>query len=162
MDETVASGRVVLIRYTLTDDAGKVLEKTGESVMPYLHGHGNLVKGLEAALDGKAAGDRLQVSVPPDLGYGERTSAGPQAVPRKEFPKDAHLAPGTPFRARGSDGKEVVLFVTKLAGSRVWVDTDHPYAGMTLHFDVEIAAVRGATPEELRHGHAHGVGGHHH
>lgn len=164
MDQTVAPGRVVLLRYTLFGEDGAVLERTGDGVMPYLHGHGNLIAGLETALEGKAAGDRLEVTVPPEQGYGLRTSAGPQAVPRKEFPRDAHLAPGTPFRARGTDGTEVVLYVTKVAGSRVYVDTDHPFAGMTLRFDVEVAGVRGATPDELRHGHAHGVSGepHHH
>jgi FKBP-type peptidyl-prolyl cis-trans isomerase SlyD len=83
-------------------------------------------------------------------------------VPRKEFPRDARLAEGMPLRLRGSDGAPTVVWITKVQGSQVWIDLDHPLAGKTLRFDVEIVSVRDATDEEIAHGHVHGAGGHGH
>ena len=161
MSERVEDGKVVLIRYTLTNAVGKVLDQTGDGVFAYLHGKGNVVPGLERALTGAAIGDALDVTLTPDEGYGVRSGPGPQAVPRKEFRRDADLAPGMAFRAKGSDGQEVTLYIAKVQGSKVWVDTHHPLAGETLRFQVEVVGVREPTWEEAAHGHAHGPTGVH-
>lgn len=161
-NQTVADGKVVLIRYTLTDTDGKVLDTTGEGVFAYLHGRGNIVAGLEEALAGRTTGDSLSVIVPPSKGYGEKVTTEPQPVPRKEFRKDARIEPGVGFRATGSDGKELTLYVTKVQGGKVWVDRNHPLAGRTLAFDVEVVGIREPTYEEAQHGHAHGPSGHAH
>ena len=164
MPGTVEGGRVVLIHYTLRDAGGKVLDgNAGRDPMPYLHGHGNIVPGLEEALEGKAEGDHVSVVVPAAKGYGERKSPGAQAVPRREFPKGVDLRENAPLRVQGSDGQPVVVWVTKIRGSKVWIDTDHPLVGQDLHFEVDIVRVRDALPDELAHGHPHGpdgLGGH--
>ena len=166
MSETVGHNSVVAIHYTLTNDAGAVLDSSRErDPMPYLHGHNNIVVGLEKALEGKSVGDKLVVDVSPADGYGERTGPGPQAVPRREFPKDVQLEVGMSFMSEGSDGERVALHITDIRGSRVFVDINHPLAGENLHFDVEITMVRPANESEQKHGHPHGLdgtSGHHH
>jgi FKBP-type peptidyl-prolyl cis-trans isomerase SlyD len=161
MPGIVESGRVALIHYTCKDADGKVLDgNVGRDPMPYLHGHSNIVRGLEQALEGKQEGDRVQVVVAPAEGYGERTSRGAQAVPRREFPKNIDLREGMPLRLQDSEGNPVLVWVTKVQGSKVWLDSDHPLAGKELHFDVEIVRVRDALPDEVAHGHPHGPDGH--
>ncbi len=163
MSDVIADGKVVAIHYTLTDDDGKVLDSSsGRGPLVYLHGSRNIVPGLENALVGQAAGAKLKVDVAPADGYGERHGPGPQAIPRRELPKDLEVFEGMPLRASGSDGQDVVLWVTKVAGSRIYVDVNHPLAGQNLHFDVEIVEMRDASAEEIEHGHAHGPDGHHH
>lgn len=160
----IGQDSVVTIHYTLTDDEGKVLDSSeGRSPMAYLQGHGNIVAGLEKEMVGKSAGAKLQVTVAPADGYGERTGPGPQQVKKKEFGKDADkLHEGMPFRAASSDGTEVTLWISKIEGAWVHIDTNHPLAGENLHFDIEVLDVRAASPEELSHGHVHGAHGHNH
>ena len=163
MSDTLTDGKVGLFHYTLKDDAGKVLDSSsGKNPMVYLHGASNIVPGLEKHLAGKAVGDVLDVIVPPSEGYGEGSGQEPQAVPRKEFPKDMQLYKGMGFRAQDGQGRPFVLYVADVRGSRVMVTTDHPLAGENLHFHVEVVGVRDATADEVAHGHAHGPGGHHH
>jgi FKBP-type peptidyl-prolyl cis-trans isomerase SlyD len=160
-DAVVEAGKVVLINYTLKDEGGSVLDSSSpDAPLPYLHGAGNIVVGLEKALEGMAVGASFDVEVAPEDGYGERQSPGPQGVPRKEFPKDANLVPGMAFRA-GANG-EVILFITKVEGAYVYVDTDHPLAGKTLHFTGSITRIREANENEKAHGHPHGPDGTHH
>lgn len=159
---TVESGKVVVIHYVLTGADGKVIESTrGGAPMAYLHGRNNLVPGLERALDGKAVGERFAVQVASADAYGPRKGQGAVAVPRKEFPRKMDLRPGMGLQIRGSDGTPVPVYVTRIQGSRVWIDVDHPLAGQDLAFDVEVVGVRDPLPEELDHGHAHGQDGHH-
>jgi len=162
-EAVVASGKVVLIHYTLKDDDGNVLDQSKpDAPLPYLHGAGNIVVGLENGLAGLAVGDSFDVTVAAKDGYGERQTSGPQAVPKKEFPKGANLSPGMAFRAQASDGKEVVLFITKIEGAYVYVDSDHPLAGKTLHFTGSVDRIREANENEKAHGHPHGPDGTHH
>ncbi|MFT4625289.1 MAG: FKBP-type peptidyl-prolyl cis-trans isomerase SlyD [Myxococcota bacterium] len=163
MSATLSDGKVGIFNYTLTGDDGKVIDSsTGKSPMVYMHGAQNIVPGLEKHLVGKAAGDVIDVAVPPEEGYGEAAGAEPQMVPRKDFPRDANLFKGMGLRAKDDDGKPFVIYVTDVRGSRVYVTTDHPLAGKTLHFHVEIVSVRDATADEVAHGHAHGIDGHAH
>jgi FKBP-type peptidyl-prolyl cis-trans isomerase SlyD len=152
---------VVTIEYTLKDDAGEVLDKSeGRGPLVYLHGVGNLVPGLEKALDGKAAGDTLEVTIAPADGYGQRDEKLLRKLPLRKI-QDPRPQVGNRYRAQVEDGFGIVL-VTAVSGDYASVDANHPLAGMNLHFSVKVVEVREATAEELTHGHVHGKGGHHH
>lgn len=159
----IADNAVVAIHYTLTDDAGTTLDTSRERNEPlaYLHGHGNIIPGLESALVGKQAGDKLNVTVTPEEGYGERHDALIQTVPREAFEGVDEVLPGMQFQAQTDAGPRLFT-ITEVEGDNVTVDGNHPLAGATLHFDVEITEVREASAEELSHGHVHGPGGHQH
>jgi len=159
----IEAGKVVTLHYTLRDSAGNELDSSaaGEPIQ-YLHGIGMIVPGLEDGLAGKRQGERANVVVKPEDGYGERDPRGIQEVSRDTFPPDAGLAPGLEFEAEGPDGDSILATVVEVAGDKVKIDLNHPLAGKTLHFDVTISEVRDATAEELAHGHPHGPGGHGH
>ena len=160
---TVADGQVVSIHYTLTDDEGEELDSSrGHEPLAYLHGAGNIVSGLESALAGKRVGDRVKVVVDPEDGYGEEDEDGVQIASRSDFPDEAPLEVGMHFIAENEKGEEVPVWITSIDGDEVTVDFNHPLAGVTLHFDVEVTGIRAATKDELDHGHPHGPGGHHH
>lgn len=160
---TIRDGTVVGIHYVLKNDKGETLDSSqGQAPLEYLHGFGQIVPGLEQALTGHAAGERFDVTVEPDEGYGERDPRGEQRVPLSAFPRGMQLEPGTPFHTEGPDGETMVVWVIGVEGDRVTVDLNHPLAGVTLHFDVSVESVRVATAEELEHKHAHGPDGHHH
>jgi FKBP-type peptidyl-prolyl cis-trans isomerase SlyD len=158
----ISHDHVVSIHYTLKDEAGAIIDRSAEGEpLAYLHGHGNLIPGLERELTGKSAGDRLEVHVAPAEGYGEYDRQLVQRVPRRSLRGIANLQVGMRVEARTAQGPRA-LTVTQLAGDMVTLDGNHPLAGQTLHFQVEVAAVRAATAAELAHGHVHGAGGHHH
>src|ERR1044071_1834848 len=158
----IASDAVVSIHYTLTNDAGETLDSSaGGDPLAYLHGKGNLIPGLENALLGKQAGDKVQVKVAPAEGYGEHDKELIQNVPRRSFKGVNKVQVGMQFQVQSPQGVRTVT-VTRVAGDMVTVDGNHPLAGQNLNFDVEITEVRAATEEELAHGHVHGPGGHHH
>jgi FKBP-type peptidyl-prolyl cis-trans isomerase SlyD len=149
----ISAGRVAAIHYTLTDDDGKVIDKSSpQSPLRYLHGAGNIVPGLEKALDGKQAGDSLKAEVQPEQGYGPRHDGLVQQVPRSAFPADARIEPGIRFEARTQRGPLVVT-VTEVGDEAVTIDGNHPLAGKKLHFDVQVAEVRDATERETQQGH---------
>jgi FKBP-type peptidyl-prolyl cis-trans isomerase SlyD len=161
--QTVTDGKVVSIHYTLTDDAGAVVDSSkGHSPLEYLHGAGNVVPGLEEGLVGRARGDVLKVDVAPEKGYGAHDPRGLQRIPRQAFPDDIDLEPGMQFGAEDPQGGSTTVWIVKVESDQVVIDTNHPLAGKTLHFDVTIADVRDATREEMAHGHPHGPDGHHH
>lgn len=158
----IAKNRVVSFHYTLHDEQGKELDASGgRGPMTYLHGKNNIIPGLEQALAGKSAGDKVEVTVPPEQAYGPRSDALVQIVPRSKFTEGAELAPGMQVRASGPRGARLVT-VVRVERDFITVDANHPLAGRTLRFSVEIAEVRKATHEEIAHGHVHGPGGHHH
>jgi FKBP-type peptidyl-prolyl cis-trans isomerase SlyD len=153
---------VALIHYTLKDDNGEVIDKSQEGTpMPYLHGHGNLIPGLEGELEGKKLGDKLSARIEPKDAYGVRNDEMIQDVPRAQLPEDVDIQPGMQFQAQGEGGVNVVT-VVGVEDGQVRLDGNHPLAGVTLNFEVEIAEVREASAEELQHGHVHGAGGHQH
>ena len=158
----IEKNRVVTLNYTLRDEQGTVIDSSsGRAPLSYLHGKGNIVPGLERALAGKAAGDKLDVTVAPDQGYGARDERLVQILTRAKFGDVANLAPGLQVRASGPQGARIVT-VVRVDRDFVTVDGNHPLAGRTLHFSVEVTDVRKATHEEISHGHVHGPGGHHH
>jgi FKBP-type peptidyl-prolyl cis-trans isomerase SlyD len=159
----IGANSVVAIDYTLTNDAGDVLDTSeGAEPLTYMHGAGQIIPGLEAALEGRQAGDSFKAVVAPKDGYGERTSDSALRVSRDALPEDAEPEEGMEFEAVGPDGNAVHLWVIGVEDDSVLLSPDHPLAGETLHFDVKVRAVRAATQEELEHGHAHGPGAEHH
>lgn len=158
----VAADKVVLINYTLKDDAGEVIDSSaGGDPLAYIQGHGNLVPGLEKALEGKDQGAKLSVSILPEEGYGKHEPSLIQRVPKRSLQGAGQIQKGMQFQAQTEHGMRVFT-VTAIVGDMVSLDGNHPLADKTLNFDVEIVEVRDATEEELEHGHVHGAGGHHH
>lgn len=158
----IAPRCVAFIHYTLTNDAGEVLDSSsGGEPLAYLHGASNIIPGLEKALEGKQPGDKLTVKVSPDEGYGVRDESLVQQVPRRAFQGVSDLKPGMRFHSESNHGP-VLVTITQVLGDMVTVDGNHALAGETLNFEVEVTQVRDATLEELTHGHVHGAGGHHH
>lgn len=158
----VAQDSVVSFHYTLKDEAGSVIDQSDGEPMAYLHGHGQIVPGLERELSGKLAGDKLQVRVSPAEGYGEHIAAMVQQIPREAFSKIAGLHVGMELQTRTRSGHPATVVVKEIGPELVTVDGNHELAGKTLFFDIEIAEVRTASEEELSHQHVHGPGGHHH
>lgn len=161
--QQIAADSVVAIHYTLTLDSGDEVDSSrGAEPLVYLHGHGNIVPGLESQLATHRVGDRLMVTVAAADGYGARADDAVQRVPRSSFPKGADLEPGMQFGVQDEGGNVRPVWIAEVDGDAVVLDLNHPLAGENLHFEVEVVSIRGATPEELRHGHPHGPGGHHH
>lgn len=152
----VENDTVVTIAYTLKDADGSVLDASGDGEgLSYLHGHQNIVPGLESALAGKAVGDEVNAEVAPEEGYGERREDLVFAVPRDQMPADTELEPGMQFRAQGEEGQEMVVTLVEVGENEVQMDGNHPLAGQTLFFDVAVQDIRAATAEEISHGHVH-------
>ena len=158
----ITQDTVVSIHYTLTDDAGKTIDSSaGGEPLAYLHGNGNLIPGLERALEGKQAGDSLNVKISPAEGYGEHDKSLIQQIPRRVLKGIGNIHVGMQLQAQSDQGSRAVT-VTHVAGDMVTIDGNHPLAGQNLNFEVQITDVRAATEEERAHGHVHGPGGHHH
>lgn len=151
----IANNHVVSIHYTLTNDAGEVLDSSqGREPLKYLHGAGNIIPGLENALLDKTAGDELQVTVEPEEGYGVRRDELIQRVPREAFQGVDTIEVGMRFHAQ-TQGGTMVVTVTDVSDSEVTVDGNHELAGQRLHFAVKVEEVRAASQEEVDHGHVH-------
>lgn len=154
---------VVSLSYILKNAMGEELDEAGaDEPFAYLHGSGQIVPGLENRLEGMKIGDRQDITVAPEEGYGVMMPALVLDVERSNFPPGADIKPGMQFMAEGEGGREITFTVKGVAGDQITIDGNHPLAGETLHFSVEVLGVRDATKEELTHGHVHGEGGHHH
>lgn len=153
--------KVGLIEYTLTDETGETLDASNGNPLAYLHGHGNLIPGLEKELVGKTVGDKFTTTVPAADAYGERVEQLVQTVPQEMFQGVDSIEVGMRFEAQSEQGMHSVE-VTAVEDGKVTVDGNHPLAGLPLTFDIEVVGVRSATDEEIEHGHAHGEGGHQH
>ena len=160
----IKTNSVVSINYTLKDKEGAVIDTSeGRDPMVYLHGDGGLIPGLESELEGKTIGDKLNVVVAPEHAYGNKKDELLQIVPKSGFQGEGEeqLALGLQVQLNTENGP-VIASVAKIDGEEVTLDLNHPLAGITLHFDVEVTAVREANADEISHGHVHGEGGHHH
>jgi len=156
--ERVSDHKVVGIAFVLRDDDGEAIDGCdADDPLYYLHGAGNVVAGLEQALEGCSEGDAITAVIPPEQGYGPRQGPGPQPLPRDAFPPEIELELGLPFDVEDEDGEEMELFVVGIEEETVYVDVNHPLAGMTLHFEVEVLSIRDATEDEREHGHPHHV-----
>ena len=158
----IKENSVVSFHYTLTGKDGQVIDSSeGNQPLTYLHGVGQIVPGLENALLGKKSGDKMDVEVSAEEGYGEHHEFMVQQVPREAFQGVDDIEPGMQFQAQTPPGAMTVT-VTAADETTVTVDGNHPLAGQPLFFAVEIVSVRDASEEEITHGHVHGEGGHHH
>ena len=159
----ISRNKVVRFDYTLTDDNAQVLDSSeGGEPLTYLHGGGNIIPGLESALEGKRAGESLSVRVAAAEAYGERDDGLVQSVAREMFEDSDSIQVGMQFQSGDPDGHMRVVTVVGTDAGSITVDGNHPLAGVPLNFDVTIIEVRDASAEELAHGHVHGPGGHHH
>lgn len=152
----------VAIDYKLTIDDGIVVDAS-EKGQPlwYLHGAGNIIPGLEKQLEGLSPGDKKTVVVSPEEGYGTFDAARIHAVPKAQFPQGNYTV-GEHIIATAPDGTEVPARITATDAKTITLDFNHELAGKTLTFDITVAEVRAATKDEMKHGHVHGPGGHHH
>ncbi|HEY9017829.1 peptidylprolyl isomerase [Thiomicrospira sp.] len=157
----IEQDKVAQIEYTLTNSAGEVLDKSNGQPLAYLHGHHNLIPGLEAELLGKAVGDKFTATIAAADAYGEKHEGMIQQVPSNLFQGVENIEVGMRFEAQSDQGVQSVEIVA-IDGDMVTVDANHPLAGQDLTFEVEIMGIRDASAEELEHGHAHGAGGHQH
>ena len=159
----IEQNKVVTFNYRLREEGGPELENNYDTVpMVYLHGHGNLLAGLEEALSGLAVSDSRTITLPPEQAYGPRRENANQRIPIKHIAsKHKRLLPGMLVKVSTENGLANAK-VVKPGKFMVEVDTNHPFAGKTLVFDVTITEIRDATAEEIAHRHAHGPGGHHH
>lgn len=161
--DTVSSGKVVLFHYTLTNDAGEILDRSeANQPMPYLHGADNIVPGLEKQMEGRKIGETFRAVVAPEDGYGVFNPKGVKMVSRREFPPKAPLQPGMQLYMESEDGHSTPFWIKEIKGQHVVIDLNHPLAGVTLNFSIEIAGIRDANDEEIAHGHPHGPDGHGH
>ncbi|WOD08049.1 peptidylprolyl isomerase [Marinomonas sp. GJ51-6] len=158
----ITENTVVSMHYTLTDEQGQELDSSvGQDPLVFLSGAQNIIDGLDKALQGKAAGEKLAVSVAPEDGYGAVHQELIQKVPAENFQGVDDIQVGMQFMAQTPGGEQPVT-VIGVEEDGIMLDGNHPLAGKTLNFDVEIVDVREASSEELEHGHVHGDGGHHH
>lgn len=154
----ISKNSVVSFHYTLNDADGKLLDTSaGREAFAYIQGAGMIVPGLEEELEGKKTGDALQVAIPAAKGYGDLDPNMFQKAPVEKFGEQT-VHEGMQFQTPDNQ----VWTVTEVKDGHVTLNGNHPLAGVTLHFSVEITEVREATPDELSHGHVHGAGGHHH
>lgn len=158
---TIAKDAVVQFHYSVKEGE-QILETTlNDEPTLYLHGHNNLLPALEEGLLGKTAGDDIKIVLTPDKAYGNRIEKEPRRVPKKHLITKGKLTVGQIVQVKTDRGPTEAV-IAKVGLKNVDLDTNHPYAGKTLTFEVKILEVREATPEEIAHGHAHGIGGHHH
>jgi FKBP-type peptidyl-prolyl cis-trans isomerase SlyD len=157
----IEKDRVVRFHYTVGEVGQPATESSnGGEPLAILFGHGNIIPGLEKAMEGREAGETFAVDVPAAEAYGERRDGLTQRIAKKHF-GDQRLIPGMQVVLRTEYGPRAVT-IEKVGMSVVDVDLNHPMAGKALHFDIELVEVREAAAEELEHGHVHGDGGHQH
>jgi FKBP-type peptidyl-prolyl cis-trans isomerase SlyD len=157
----IEKNKVVSIHYTLRNNEGQILDSSdGGQPLTYIQGIGNLIPGMEEGLEGRSVGEKLNIKVSPEKGYGVRNDELIQKVPLTAF-GGQDVKPGMQFQAQTGNGTQDIT-VTDVGADAVTVDGNHPLAGVELSFAVEVMSIRAATSEELEHGHVHGPGGHHH
>lgn len=155
--QMITNGKVVDLSYSLKSSEGRLLDYAdSRAPFTYLHGAHQIVPGLENALEGLKIGDKKQVVVAPEEGYGDYNSKLKLEVNRSQFPVDMEIEAGMQFEVETDEGESLLFTVESIEGEKIRVDGNHPLAGQTLHFDVEVLQIRDATAQELEHGHAHG------
>ena len=160
----ITADKAITLNYTLKDNDGKLIDESKDASFIYLHGHNNIIPGLEAALSDKAKGDTFELVLEPKDAYGEYNPAITQTISSSAF-GDEKIEVGMQFHAEGEEGEPVMITISEINGDDVTIDGNPPLAGVTLNYDVEVMDVRDATEEELSHGHIHAHGescGHNH
>lgn len=155
----ITENKVAVIHYAVSDSEDTLIDSSYDhKPLSIIYGTGYLIPGLEDALKGRTVGDKFEVSVPPEKGYGDRHDDYVQTVPKEMFADIDDLAVGAQLRATTDDGEQTVI-VVDMTEDTITVDGNHPLSGMELKFEVEVLTVRDATEDELTHGHVHGEGG---
>lgn len=158
----IATNTVVQLHYSLFDEQDTLIESTEQSEpVLYLHGHNNMIAGFEQAIAGQEAGNHASLVLSPEQAYGQPKVDAQQRVPVKHLQGAKQWRAGMPAWLKTEQGMRQVT-VVKVGRFMADIDTNHPLAGKTLRFEVDIIDVRAATAEEVAHKHAHGVGGHQH
>lgn len=155
----VEKNKVVRVFHLMRDDDQQVLADTRMDGFEYIHGHGNLIPGLEAALEGHVEGDEIEITVEPEQAYGLHDPEGVVEVPRERISASADLVPGNMVEAHGPEGR-IEMLILEVGDETVKVDLNHPLAGFRLHFSARVGLVRDAHSDEIKHGRVH-PGGHH-
>jgi FKBP-type peptidyl-prolyl cis-trans isomerase SlyD len=158
---TVKKHRVISLNFVLKNEQGEVLDSSEKGhPLEYLHGAHDIIPGLEKALEGRKLGDRLTVVVPPAEAYGEYEVSLVDEVSRDQFPGVEEIEPGMQFQTQMDDGAPMIINVTAVdeENDTIIVDGNHPLAGVTLVFEVEINGIRVACQDEIDHGHVHEPG----
>lgn len=150
----VTSDLVVAIEYKLTVD-GEMIDSSDDGPLEYLHGHANIIYGLEKELTGMKIGETKKVEVAPEEGYGELDPEAVLKVSRSEFPDDVPLEPGIELEVTDDDGDMMFATIMEVGEKNVLLDTNHPLAGQTLFFEVKVVDLRKAEEAEIQHGHVH-------
>ena len=158
---TITQDTVVSMTYILKNDNGQILDESGDSPMVYLHGHRNIVPGLEKALDGLTVGASTNAKISAEEGYGEYDPRLKFDVPKSQIGDDVPPM-NSMVQLKNQKGQTFVARVVEASNEAVTFDANHPLAGENLNFQVTITSVRPANAEEIAHGHVHGPGGHHH
>lgn len=158
--QVVSDDMIVSLDYVLTLDNGEEIDRSeANAPLEYLHGHGNIIPGLENELQGLTMGDEKKVVVKPKHGYGERDPESVAEYPRNAFPASVKLEVGEPIGMRDSEsGETYQAYISEIRPESVMLDFNHPLAGETLYFQIKIAGLREPTGEELSHGHVHHPG----
>ncbi|MEJ2148612.1 MAG: peptidylprolyl isomerase [Chloroflexota bacterium] len=159
--DKIAKDVVVTFDYRLTLDDGSLVEESDGDPLVYLHGHDNIIPGLERELEGLAVGDKKQIVVEPADAYGEYDAEDVEEIARSVLPSDVKPEVGLELALRDQDGNQLVAWITEFDDETIQIDFNHPMAGERLHFDVTITDLRAASQEEMAHGHVH-QGDHHH
>lgn len=155
---SISKNSVVEFHYTLSEAGQEIESSTQSEPLTYLHGQGAMLPGLENAIEGKSVGDKFEVTLSPEESYGERRDDAIQRIPLKHLQGAKVWKPGMTAIVESNQGRHQVTII-KVGRFNADCDLNHPFAGKTLTFAVEITSVREATEEELSHGHVHGKGG---
>lgn len=156
---TVKRDRVISLDFVLMNEQGEVMDRSEDGgPLEYLHGANDVIPGLEKALEGRKLGEEIKVVIPPAEAYGEYEVSLVDEVSRDQFPGIDEIEPGMQFQTQMDDGAPMIIHVTAVDDEKVVVDGNHPLAGMTLVFEVKIAAIRQACDDEIEHGHVHASG----
>lgn len=153
----ICTDKAVTINYILKDNDGELIDECNDSSFIYLHGHGNILPGLESELESKTSGDKFSLVLDPENAYGEYNPKITQTIKRDAF-EEAEIQVGMQFHAEDDNGGTVLITVSEINGDDITIDGNPPLAGVTLNYEVEVMDVRDATEEELSHGHIHAHG----
>lgn len=154
----IQDNKVITINYVLKDEKGELIDESRDGSFCYLHGAQNIIPGMETALTGKTKGDEFKLVIEPAEAYGEYNPGMTQVVDRTMFSPDENIEAGMQFQAQDEHGHLMIITVSNVEGDQITIDGNHPLAGVTLHYDIEVVDVRDATEEELSHGHVHAHG----
>jgi FKBP-type peptidyl-prolyl cis-trans isomerase SlyD len=152
---SIANDLVVSFDYTLYVDGEVVDSSEGAGPLEYLHGHANIIPGLEKEMIGMKVGEEKKVTVAPEEAYGVLDPEAVLEVDREEFPENVPLEPGIELEITDDGGDILYATITEIGEEVVKLDTNHPLAGQTLVFEVKVTGLRQAEEEEIEHGHVH-------